>query len=170
MGPKRRCGATRFTASPAKCHKIVTARVVPDRDFSLRADAGSVATMIPALPLKLKVQILCGEEIAMGPGKADLLDAIAAHGSISAAARAMDMSYRRAWLLVDAMNRCWRTPLVATAPGRGSGGGARLTPEGHAVLADYRRLIEAVDQAAHGALSRELAGSLRDAPLRKAPG
>jgi molybdate transport system regulatory protein len=57
--------------------------------------------------LKISIRILCGEEIAMGPGKADLLEAIAAQGSISAAGRAMGMSYRRAWLLVDAMNRCW---------------------------------------------------------------
>lgn len=61
--------------------------------------------------LKLKIQLYCDNEIAMGPGKADLLDAIAREGSISAAARAMDMSYRRAWLLVDTMNRCWREPL-----------------------------------------------------------
>jgi molybdate transport system regulatory protein len=62
--------------------------------------------------LKLKIQLYCGDEIAMGPGKADLLEAIAREGSISGAGRAMDMSYRRAWLLVDAMNRCWKAPLV----------------------------------------------------------
>ena len=67
--------------------------------------------------LKIKLQILCGDEIAMGPGKADLIEAIAAHGSISAAARAIGMSYRRAWLLVDTLNRCWNEPIVETAPG-----------------------------------------------------
>ena len=61
--------------------------------------------------LKLKAQLFCGEEPAMGPGKADLLEAIARTGSISAAGRALGMSYRRAWLLVDAMNRCWAEPL-----------------------------------------------------------
>lgn len=98
-----------------------------------------------AQPLKLKIQLYCGDEIAMGPGKADLLAAIAQHGSISAAARAMNMSYRRAWLLTDTMNRCWREPLVETSPGssRGSGakgGGAKVTSFGQAVLEHYRAL------------------------------
>ncbi len=73
-------------------------------------------------PLKLKAQIYCGDEIAMGPGKADLLEAIEREGSISKAGQAMGMSYRRTWLLVDAMNRCWpsgwskrRRAAVATA-------------------------------------------------------
>lgn len=90
--------------------------------------------------LKLKIQLYCGNEIAMGPGKADLLDAIAEHGSISAAGRAMDMSYRRAWLLVDAMNRCWQHPLVETTPGSAKGGGARVSSFGQTVLAHYRGL------------------------------
>ena len=63
-------------------------------------------------PLRLKAQIFCGNEGAIGPGKADLLEAIDAHGSISAAGRALGMSYRRTWLLVDAMNRCWVVKLV----------------------------------------------------------
>ena len=93
--------------------------------------------------LKLKIQILSGDEIAMGPGKADLLDAIAQAGSISGAARTMGMSYRRAWLLVDAMNRCWAEPLVRAGPGRAGkegNGGARLTAMGQDVLAQYRAL------------------------------
>ena len=90
--------------------------------------------------LKIKLQILCGEHIAMGPGKADLLDAISDHGSISAAARALGMSYRRAWTLVDVMNRCWREPLVETAPGGRARAGARVTPFGRDVLARYRAL------------------------------
>lgn len=89
--------------------------------------------------LKLKIQLYCGDEIAMGPGKADLLEAIREHGSISAAGRAMDMSYRRAWLLVDAMNRCWQQPLVETSPGSAHGG-ARLSAFGETVLARYRAL------------------------------
>ena len=86
--------------------------------------------MTTAGTLKIKIQLYCGDEIAMGPGKADLLDAIAAHGSISAAGRMLGMSYRRAWLLVDTMNRCWREPLVETSPGSAHGGGARVTPIG----------------------------------------
>lgn len=90
--------------------------------------------------LKIKAQILCGEEFAMGPGKADLLDAIAKEGSISAAGRALGMSYRRSWLLVDTMNRCWTAPLVETTAGGGKGKGARLTPLGREVLKGYRAL------------------------------
>lgn len=90
--------------------------------------------------LKIKLQVLSGDEIAMGPGKADLLDAIAAAGSISAAARNLGMSYRRAWLLVDAMNRCWQEPLVETAPGGAARGGARITPYGRGILQLYRNL------------------------------
>jgi molybdate transport system regulatory protein len=78
----------------------------------------------------------------MGPGKADLLEAIGREGSISGAGRAMEMSYRRAWLLVDTMNRCWREPLVETTPGSAHGGGARVTPFGQVVLRHYRKLQE----------------------------
>ena len=95
--------------------------------------------------LKLKAQILVDGEIALGPGKADLLDAIAAHGSISAAARALGLSYRRAWLMVDAMNRLFAEPPVQTA--RGGPGGASLTPAGRALLADYRALQQAMETA-----------------------
>jgi molybdate transport system regulatory protein len=90
--------------------------------------------------LKLKAQIMCGDEIAMGPGKAMLLDAIAREGSITAAAKAIGMSYRRAWLLVDAMNRCWAEPDVDTAAGGAKGGGTKITEAGEAILAAYRAL------------------------------
>jgi len=96
--------------------------------------------MASALVLKVRIQIYCGDEIAMGPGKADLLEAIIREGSISGAGRAMDMSYRRAWLLVDAMNRCWQQPLVKTSPGSNRGGGASVTEMGLKVLAHYRSL------------------------------
>lgn len=79
-----------------------------------------------------------GEEIALGPGKADLLQAIDERHSISEAARRLGMSYRRAWSLVDTMNRCFRRPLVETAAWRG--GGSSLTPAGRRVLELYRRI------------------------------
>ena len=93
----------------------------------------------PAAP-GVRVRILAGSEIAMGPGKADLLDAIADTGSISAAARRMRMSYRRAWLLVHTMNECFAQPLVSAAKGGKTGGGAELTSTGQKVLARYREL------------------------------
>jgi len=77
---------------------------------------------------------------AIGPGKADLLDAIAKTGSIAAAARRLRMSYRRAWTLVKALNAAFRAPLVEAAKGGERGGGARLTPTGAEVLQRYRRM------------------------------
>ncbi|HKR92467.1 ModE family transcriptional regulator [Novosphingobium sp.] len=114
--------------------------------------------------LKIKVQIHCGDEIAMGPGKADLLEAIRKHGSISAAGRAMNMSYRRAWLLVDTMNRCWQSPLVHAAPGRAQGSGAQLTGMGKRVLAHYRALVQTLEHAAQNADQAALIGLLLPEP------
>lgn len=76
----------------------------------------------------------------MGPGKADLLDAIAATGSISAAGRRMGMSYRRAWMLVETMNTSFAEPLVQAAKGGPHGGGAALTPAGVDILKRYRAM------------------------------
>jgi molybdate transport system regulatory protein len=114
-------------------------------------------------PLKLKAQLLCGEELAMGPGKADLLEAIRTEGSISAAGRKLGMSYRRTWLLVDTMNRCWAQPLVEATPGGGESRGTRLTPAGLEVLAAYRTLEEAVAKASEQPL-KALEERLLDAP------
>ena len=85
-----------------------------------------------------RVRILIGAATALGPGKVDLLETIARSGSISAAARALGMSYRRAWLLVDTMNRCFREDLVETVTGGRGGGGTRVTPMGLDVLRRYR--------------------------------
>jgi molybdate transport system regulatory protein len=114
-------------------------------------------------PLKLKAQLLCGDELAMGPGKADLLDAIQAEGSISGAGRKLGMSYRRTWLLVDAMNRCWSEPLVDATPGGGEHRGARVTATGQEVLAAYRALEAALAKAAEGPL-QTLTPKLLDEP------
>jgi molybdate transport system regulatory protein len=88
----------------------------------------------------LHVRVLISGATVLGPGKVDLLEAIARTGSISAAARAMGMSYRRAWLLVDAVNRCFRANLVEASTGGAGGGGATVTPFGHKVLARYRAM------------------------------
>jgi len=121
--------------------------------------------MVPRLgPLKLKAQIYCGEEAAMGPGKAALLEAIEREGSISAAGRALGMSYRRTWLLVDSMNRCWAEKLVDTTPGGGRDKGARVTGCGKQVLAAYRMLERDLLNAADADLGT-LSTLLRDAPL-----
>ena len=110
-------------------------------------------------PLRLKLQLACGDGFALGPGKADLLDAIGREGSISGAGRALGMSYRRAWLLVDEMNRCFAARVVEAAPGGGRG--AKVTPTGAKVLAAYRALeAEAARIADHPAFA-ELTGALK---------
>ncbi|HJM52181.1 MAG TPA: LysR family transcriptional regulator [Alphaproteobacteria bacterium] len=86
------------------------------------------------------VRVAFGSLYPLGPGKLALIEAIAEAGSISAAARSLGMSYRRAWLLVDATNRSFRQPLVETATGGRGGGGARVTAAGHQALALYRRI------------------------------
>ncbi|NGZ86482.1 winged helix-turn-helix domain-containing protein [Duganella aceris] len=98
--------------------------------------------------IALKLRLWREDEVAMGPGKADLLEAIGQTGSISAAARAMQMSYRRAWLLVDVMNRSFREPLVRSAVGGTRGGGAQLTEAGARVLAQFRVMEDAALTAA----------------------
>ena len=97
----------------------------------------------------------------MGPGKAELLEQIAQTGSIAGAARAMRMSYRRAWLLVQTMNDCFVTPLVVSAKGGALGGGAALTDEGVAVLQAYGDLSTRAADA--------FAPLLRAHPKRSAP-
>ncbi len=110
--------------------------------------------------VRLTVRIDFGAERALGPGKIRLLEAIGKTGSISRAGRALGMSYRRAWLLIDDMNRTFRAPVVATQPGGVKGGGAALTPFGVALIENYRA-IEA--QAAAVAMPRlqALENSLR---------
>ena len=80
--------------------------------------------------LEPRIRILLGSSIAIGPGKAALLDAISETGSIAAAGRRMGMSYRRAWLLAKTMNACFQEPLIEAAKGGTGGGGARLTAMG----------------------------------------
>ena len=91
-----------------------------------------------------RVRILAGSAIALGPGKADLLRAIDDTGSISAAARRMRMSYRRAWLLVRTMNECFQSPLVTAEKGGTDGGGAQLTETGREVLRLYQEVVDLV--------------------------
>ena len=87
-----------------------------------------------------RLRILKGREIAMGPGKADLLSHVQETGSLSKAARRMKMSYMKAWLLVQVMNRSYKKPLVEAERGGTGGGGATLTPFGHQVLDLYRTM------------------------------
>ena len=97
--------------------------------------------MNPTVPAP-RLRILLGKAIAIGPGKAELLQLIGETGSISAAAREMGMSYRRAWTLVETMNGAFREPLVEAATGGRGGGGARVTDFGREALKRYRAMEE----------------------------
>ncbi len=94
---------------------------------------------------KLQVRLYFDDNSWIGPGKAALLEAIAEHGSISAAGRAMDMSYKRAWDLVAEMNRIFGSPVIAAQPGGKSGGGAELTKLGRDVVTHFRAVEIGVD-------------------------
>ena len=94
----------------------------------------------PPLRIDLDLRVHLGDQIAIGPGKADLLESIRRTGSISAAGREMGMSYKHTWLLVESMNGCFQSALVQAVKGGKKGGGAVLTALGLEVLACYRHM------------------------------
>jgi len=102
----------------------------------------------------------------MGPGKADLLEAIHTTGSISAAGRHMGMSYKRAWDLMDTMNHRFKEPLVVTATGGTRGGGAQVTPFGLEVLRRYRDMEARAGQV----ISKDIEGLLEMVSAQPANG
>ena len=114
--------------------------------------------------VRLKLSIVLASGARFGPGKAALLESIRDTGSISAAARGMGMSYKRAWLLLDSINQAFEAPAVEAATGGHGGGGARLTPFGRDLLDRYRRMEAGVlaefadDLAALEAAARPISG------------
>lgn len=108
--------------------------------------AKSVKKMTPA-ESAARLRVVLAPDVFLGPGKADLLEGIAATGSISAAGRRLNMSYKRAWMLVETLNGYFAKPLVQAATGGKAGGGARLTPLGQDVLLRYRRMAAATEKA-----------------------
>ncbi|WP_448956713.1 winged helix-turn-helix domain-containing protein [Labrys neptuniae] len=121
----------------------------------------------------LSLRIDLDPEGRIGPGKIELLEKIASLGSISAAGRAMGMSYRRAWDLVEETNQIFGQPVASPQVGGKNGGGAMLTPLGLALVARFRAIERAVSDAARdhiAALQREVAVDQgRDAPLPRQP-
>jgi len=109
---------------------------------------------MPSARLRVRLHFPGGAFI--GPGKAELLAHIAETGSIAGAGRAMGMSYKRAWLLVEALNTMFSAPLVASARGGSRGGRAELTGEGKAVLAAYCRLVEKAESAGSDEIAQML--------------
>jgi molybdate transport system regulatory protein len=112
---------------------------------------------------KVFLRVYFRDDSWVGPGKVRLLEAIQQAGSISAAARAMDMSYRRAWLLIDGLNALFATPAVSTTLGGRGGGTAVLTPFGLEIVKRYR----AMEAAAELAIARDAAALARH--VRRAP-
>ncbi|EMR13735.1 ModE family transcriptional regulator [Methylophaga lonarensis MPL] len=106
-----------------------------------------------AVKASLKIRLHRDDLVAIGPGKADLLQAIIEQGSISAAARSMNMSYKRAWDLVNVMNESFQQPLVSTVTGGSHGGGAQVTEFGKQILQQY----QAIQQKANAAVADDLA-------------
>jgi molybdate transport system regulatory protein len=112
---------------------------------------------------RLTLRVDLGEDRAIGPGKIRLLEAIRDTGSITQAGIALGMSYRRAWLLVDDMNNCFREPVVAAQAGGSHGGGAGLTPFGTRLIDQYRA-IEAEAHAATAARLNDLGAACKALP------
>jgi len=94
----------------------------------------------PPIQLRGRISVEVGQRTGLSEAGADLLEQISISGSLSEAARQLHYSYRRAWLLMDGMNRSWEIPLVTTATGGKRGGGATLTELGQSVLSAYRNL------------------------------
>jgi molybdate transport system regulatory protein len=93
-----------------------------------------------ALSLLPRFRVMRGKEIAFGPGKMELLKLVAETGSISEAAKRMDMSYMRAWSLIQTMNTCFKEPVIEAVRGGHERGGAELTTTGQSVLKLYRQM------------------------------
>ena len=115
---------------------------------------------------RLKLSIVFESGARIGPGKARLLESVRDTGSISAAARDMRMSYKRAWVLLDSMNQAFTRPLVTAAPGGTGGGGAALTEFGAEVLERYRRIHHLADARAADDLTA-LGRCARSIPVSK---
>lgn len=121
--------------------------------------------------LRLRIDFGPAKTRSLGPGKIELLERVDEFGSIAAAARSMGMAYRRAWLLIDSMNRCFRTPVVRTRKGGKAQGGAYLTPLGKNLINRYRTM-EAKTQSVLAphihALEQELAETMACPEIKSA--
>ncbi len=102
----------------------------------------------------LTLRILGAGDPAMGPGKAELISRIESSGSISAAAREMGMSYRRAWMLVEAINASFKQPVVITATGGKRGGGASVTEFGRELVAQFHAMETKASSAIAGDIAQ----------------
>lgn len=147
--PGSRRAATEPLASPAPAVHGAAGADAPATARPKHATAGTPKRVNGGAPkrgdasapqLRLRMRVMAGEVIAIGPGKVALLEAIAVTGSLTGAAKHLGMSYRRAWVLLDELNRSLRTPAVDSAKGGEGGGGSELTDCGRELVALYRRI------------------------------
>jgi molybdate transport system regulatory protein len=110
--------------------------------------------IVPPPRLRFRPRILAGDVIAIGPGKIALLEAIEATGSITAAAKQLDMSYRRAWMLIAELNRSLAQPAVDSAQGGERGGGTRLTAVGTELVRLYRSIEATAERSSRADVAR----------------
>lgn len=111
---------------------------------------------LPKPELRFRLRVTAGDAIAIGPGKIALIEAILVTGSITAAAKSLDMSYRRAWLLLDGLNRSLAKPAVDSVKGGPHGGGSRVTDVGLQLIALYRNIETTAARACRTDVSRLL--------------
>jgi molybdate transport system regulatory protein len=121
------------------------------------AARASSAHALPPADLRFRIRVLRGDAIAVGPGKVAVLEAVEATGSITAAAKALGMSYRRAWLLVDELNRSLCAPAVESAKGGERGGASSLTPTGRRLVELYRRIERDAERACRAQIDELMA-------------
>ncbi|MBO6950173.1 MAG: LysR family transcriptional regulator [Rhodospirillales bacterium] len=122
------------------------------RKRSTGEQAAEQAAFDDGKQVRLMIRVAFGASSALGPGKIRLMELIDEHGSITGAAKAMGMSYRRAWLLLKGLNEGFRDEVVSTKHGGNKGGGARLTPFGHTLLGRYREILDTANGAVAGDL------------------
>jgi molybdate transport system regulatory protein len=125
----------------ARMTKPLKTQTKADASSRAQAPTPAPAQASPGRPeVRFRMRITQADTIALGPGKVSLLEAVREHGSISAAARSMNMSYRRAWLLMDELNRALASPATVSEHGGQSGGGSMLTPVGEEIIRLYRSI------------------------------
>jgi molybdate transport system regulatory protein len=147
VAPTRQGRYSRQNISYPACPTIAMAPAAnPSRKAATKANRPPRPKVVEAP----QIRILLGSSYPLGPGKVKLLDAVGRTGSISAAARAANMSYRRAWVLIDEVNRLFRGPLVETTTGGKGGGGARLTELGETALERYHSIQDKVRSVVEG--------------------
>ena len=115
---------------------------------------------------RLQLRLRFPGDHSLGPGKVQLLEAVQACGSISAAARSMEMAYRHAWVLIDDLNQLFGAPVIATSTGGRAGGGARLTPLGEEIVRRFHSMERRAERAIAAELAALEARIGRDASLR----